>query len=74
MLLDRLKELRAKTRLTQADMAKMYGVSQQAWGKWEKGNGKPNVVLMKKLEMDSGIPMEEIFADVFDNSMLLSAQ
>lgn len=70
----RTKLIEYRGERTQADMAKMYGVSQQAWGKWEKGNGKPNVVLMKKLELDSGIPMEEIFSDVFDNNMLLPAQ
>ena len=70
----RTKLIEYRGERTQADMAKMYGVSQQAWGNWEKGNGKPNVVLMKKLELDSGIPMEEIFADVFDNNILLSAQ
>lgn len=52
---------------SQATMASMYGVTQQAWGKWETGAGKPNVLTMKKLEEDSGIPMEILFADVFNN-------
>ena len=70
----RIKLIEYRGARTQADMAKMYGVSQQAWGKWETGHGKPNVVLMKKIEVDSGVPMEEIFADIFDNNMLLSVQ
>ena len=70
----RVKLIEYRGARTQADMAKMYGVSQQAWAKWENGQGKPNVVLMKKIEMDTGIPMEEIFADIFDNNMLLSSQ
>lgn len=45
---------------SQADMATTYGVSQQAWSMWEKRTSKPNVVIMKKLELDSGIPMEEL--------------
>ena len=50
---------------TQQDMSSRYGVSQQAWSHWEKGISKPNVVLMRKIEKDSGIPMEELFPDVF---------
>lgn len=51
-------------------MAKKYGVSQQAWFKWENGDSKPNVVIMKKIEDDSGVPMESIFFDVFNNEKL----
>lgn len=59
---------------SQADMAAMYGVSQQAWSKWENGGWKPDVLTMKKLEVDSGVPMEELFFDVFNNQELLSAK
>jgi transcriptional regulator with XRE-family HTH domain len=51
-------------------MAARYGVSQQAWGQWETGKKTPVVVTMKKLEFDSGIPMEELFFDVFNNQKL----
>lgn len=51
-------------------MAKMYGVSQQCWCKWENGENKPSVVLMKKMEMDSGMPMEVLFFDVFNKKNL----
>jgi DNA-binding XRE family transcriptional regulator len=54
---------------SQADMATIYGVSQQAWNRWESGTATPRPHLMKKLEMDIGIPMEIIFADVFNNQM-----
>lgn len=55
---------------SQADMATVYGVSQQAWSMWEMGTLKPKVVTMKRLEMDSGIPMEELFFDVFNKNIL----
>ncbi len=55
---------------SQAVMAKMYGVSQQCWCKWENGENKPSVVLMKKMEMDSGMPMEVLFFDVFNKKNL----
>ena len=53
---------------TQQDMAKHYGVSQQSWSLWEKGESAPNVVTMKKLEKDSGVPMESLFPDVFEEA------
>ena len=51
---------------SQADMAKRYKVSQQAWSSWENGAKKPDVATMKQIERDSGIPMETLFVDVFN--------
>ncbi len=57
---------------SQADMAKRYKVSQQAWSSWENGEKKPDVTIMKQIEVDSGIPMEVLFFDVFNNEPLSS--
>ncbi len=51
---------------SQKEIAKQYGVPQQTWQRWEAGKNKPNVVTMKRLEDDIGVPMEVIFADVFN--------
>ena len=56
---------------SQSEMAKMYGVTQQAWSLWETGTQKPDVIIMKRLEIDSGVPMEQLFPDVFNNLSLL---
>ena len=69
---DKLIEYRGNR--TQAYMAKKYGVSQQAWNRWEKGDCKPNVVIMRQIEIDSGTPMEVLFFDVFDNKMLSNTE
>jgi hypothetical protein len=53
-------------------MGKKYGVTQQAWQKWENGKLTPKPLIMKQLEIDSGIPMEELFPDVFNNHRLLN--
>ena len=50
---------------TQAEMAEKYGVTQQAWSMWERGKNIPNLPTMKRLENDTGMPMEDIFADAF---------
>ncbi len=56
---------------TQAEMADKYGVTQQAWSKWERGIDTPKPHIMKQMEIDSGKPMEELFFDVFNNLELL---
>jgi len=48
-------------RRSQAEMAELYGVSQQLWSCWENGNSTPLPYLMKKLEDDTGVPMEKKF-------------
>ena len=57
---------------SQAEMAKLYGVTQQSWSLWERGKNTPSPALMKKLEVDIGIPMEDIFFDVFNIKPLQS--
>ena len=59
---------------SQADMAKKYNVSQQAWSSWENGEKTPGVAIMKQIENDSGIPMEKLFFDVFNNEKLLETE
>ena len=55
---------------TQTEMANIYGVTQQAWSMWERGENTPSPAIMKKLEEDIGTPMEDIFFDVFNNNKL----
>ena len=59
--------IRFRCEKSQAEIAKEFGVAQQTWSQWEKGTSTPSVVLMKKLEDAIGVPMEEIFFDVFNH-------
>lgn len=60
---DKLIKYRGKR--SQEEMAKMYGVSQQAWSKYENGTAVPSPSIMLRIERDSGIKMEDIFFDKF---------
>lgn len=51
---------------TQAEMANKYGVSQQLWSCWENGTATPLPHLLKRLEDDIKVPMEDIFFDAFN--------
>lgn len=56
---------------SQEEMACHYGVSQQLWSKWERGITCPSPTKMLLIEKDSGIPMEKLFFDSFNNPMEL---
>ena len=58
---------------TQEEMGRRYGVKQQAGWAWENGITKPNLATMKQIELDSGVSMEVLFFDAFNNIKLSSA-
>lgn len=66
----RSKLIKYRGERTQQEMAEKFGVTQQCWARWEKGLSSPRIKTMKEIEVDSGIPMEELFADVFNNLKL----
>lgn len=49
MLSEKLKSLRKQHNMTQADVAEIVGVSQQAVGKWERGIASPDYDALAKL-------------------------
>ena len=51
---------------SQAEMARLYDVTQQTWSYWENGVSAPSIAMMQKLEKDSGVPMQVLFYDVFN--------
>lgn len=53
--------------ITQTELAKKLGVSQQTISAIETGVLTPNIVLMKKYELFFKKSMEELFPDVFEN-------
>lgn len=63
----RVKLIEFRGERTQAEMAKLYGVTQQAWWKWENGETVPEPATMLRLEQDSGVSMEQLFFDAFNN-------
>lgn len=46
---DRLKELRAENKLSQADIAKLLCLSKMAVSHWEHGDSEPNIDQLKTL-------------------------
>lgn len=66
------KLIKFRGNISQKQIAKEYGVSQQLWSKWENGTACPSPSTMLLLEKKSGIPMEELFFDSFNNLMELN--
>ena len=55
-----IKEIRIKHNLTQAELAKKYGVTYQAVSKWENGKNMPDISLLKKMSTDFNIDINDI--------------
>ena len=49
MFSKRLKELRAQKDMSQAELAEMLGVTQQAVGRWEKDLNMPDLDMLQKI-------------------------
>lgn len=49
MLSNKLKELRAKKDMSQAELAEILGVTQQAVGRWEKDLNMPDLEMLQKI-------------------------
>lgn len=62
-----LKELRAEK--SQAEMAKLFNISQQAWSSWESGRTVPKPGVMQMMEDIFGKRKEEIFFKEFNYKM-----
>lgn len=61
MLRNSVRELRARFRLTQQDLADKIGVSRQTIGLIEKGDYAPSITLVLKMSGVFQVPIEEIF-------------
>jgi putative transcriptional regulator len=65
----RIKELRARQNLTQADLASMVGVRRETILFLEKGKYNPSLKLAHKVAMALGSTIEEVF--IFEEEDLL---
>ncbi|MGF2616205.1 helix-turn-helix transcriptional regulator [Rossellomorea vietnamensis] len=61
MLNNSVRELRARFRLTQQDLADSIGVTRQTIGLIEKGDYAPSITLALKIAHVFDVPVEEIF-------------
>ncbi|MBM7648564.1 putative transcriptional regulator [Bacillus ectoiniformans] len=61
MLKNRVRELRARFRITQQDLADRIEVSRQTIGLIEKGDYAPSITLALKIAREFQLPIEDIF-------------
>jgi len=61
MLENRVRELRARFKWTQQDLADVIGATRQTIGLIEKGDYAPSVILALKISKAFSVPVEEIF-------------
>lgn len=61
MLENKVRELRARFRWSQQDLADAIGATRQTVGLIEKGDYSPSVTLALKIAKAFGTPVEEVF-------------
>lgn len=61
MLQNRVRELRARDRLSQTDLGRLIGVTRQTIGLIEKGDYQPSITLALKISNVFELPLEEVF-------------
>ena len=69
-LQNRVRELRAKHRLSQGDLGKAIGSSRQTISLIERGDYAPSIVLSLKIAQIFNVPVEEIFTLVEGKMMV----
>lgn len=60
-------ESRKKLNLSQSDLASKLGVTNKAVSKWENGNAKPNIEILKKISLLFNTSIDELI-DIKDNN------
>lgn len=60
---ERLRQLRAKAGLTQADVAEKLGLTNRAVGAWEAGRARPRLDKMNQLADLFGVPVSELLGE-----------
>ncbi|USK87541.1 helix-turn-helix transcriptional regulator [Peribacillus asahii] len=61
MLENRVRELRARFRWTQKDLADAIGVTRQTIGLIEKGDYSPSVMMALKIAQSFNVSVEDVF-------------
>jgi putative transcriptional regulator len=67
-LMNRVRELRARDRLSQTDLAQLIGASRQTIAMIEKGDYSPSIVLALKIAAIFKEPVERVFSIQDTNS------
>lgn len=61
--MNNLKSLREQNKMSQSEVGSAVGVSAQAVGKWERGEGCPQWTMAPKLARLFGCSIDDLFAD-----------
>ena len=58
---NKIKQLRAKSGITQEQLANKLGISPQSVSKWETGVSMPDIALLPALSGELGVSIDELF-------------
>lgn len=69
VLLNRLKELRARDGLSQTDLAKLTGSSRQTISLIERGDYLPSILIAMKIAKVFQMPVDDVFSIKEENDL-----
>lgn len=61
-LKENLKSLRQKKKITQEALAEYLGITQQSVGKWERGEGFPDITLLPKIALYFNVSIDDLLS------------
>lgn len=67
--MNKLREFRQRNNMTQSELAKQIGVSQQAVHRYEKGEVNPSKRIMTRIAMVLSESIDNIFNDMSNDNM-----
>ena len=59
-LKESLKKLRQEKNISQETLAKYLGITQQSVGKWERGEGFPDITLLPKIALYFNVSIDDL--------------
>ena len=59
---DKLRALRQQKNVTQEALAKHLGITPQSVGKWERGEGFPDITLLPNIAIYFGVTVDELLS------------
>lgn len=71
---NKIKKLRKENKISQAALAKRFGLSQGAISQWERGVAKPDIVRLKAMADMFKVPVAELLDDNENPSMTVKTQ
>lgn len=60
---NRIREQRQRAGLSQSELGRLIGFSEATVNRYENGNRKPDIIVLRKIALVLNIPLRDLFVD-----------